>query len=350
MTVKMTSAMFSAVGAVLFLSGALLPSSAISQDMVVTKVQLKQLSITVAPVTSVDTYAGSKLNASVSALSGQAYTLSSPINVQRVTFLKQRGERVAAGEPLVVLIGSEVEHFYDEYQLKTALFAQTSQLYKSNQKLYEKKAISEQLWLSISENYVTRKLALGEYTHFFDYVDNYNDEKQSLTLKSPLSGVLHYEAFASLNAEQGIARIIPDQAIRLKVQMPASQTHIPSLLNLPQCKLKVDEIEGLSQSFYKTLWSEPLKQSCELRYGDIVTVTPQFDISAFVVPKTAVFSLHGSHYIMLQKGDIFAAVEINIVASEQSDMVVTSQQAINGAFVATSSVSALQGILMGLGE
>jgi hypothetical protein len=350
MRLKTPATALPAFSLVVAIMGMSLCWSANSQDYIVTKQQFRALNIELGTVKSVETYAGSMLSASVSAISGQAYTISSPMNAQRVTFLKRRGARVEKGEPIVALIGPEVEHYYDEYQLKTDLFAQTAQLYQNNRSLYEKKAIGEQQWLNISEQYITRKLALGEYQHFFEYVEHYSQDDQSLTLTSPMSGVLNYDVFNSLNTAQDIVRIIPDQAIRIKVNLPAGQAHTPSSLKLPNCTLNVDAVEGLSQSFFKTLWSEPLKQACALRYGDIVVVVPQYKISAFLVPKTAVFSFHGKHYVMRQRSEDFAAVEVNIVASEQNNLVVTSTESIHDASIATSSVSALQGILMGLGE
>lgn len=327
-----------------------LPLSAHCQQYNVSQDQLGQLTVNVASVASVESYTGSKLSATVATLPGQAYTIIAPMNAQRVQFLKQRGERVAAGESMLMLIGPEVEHYYDEYELKTDLFAQTTRLYERNKKLFAQKAIGEQVWLNISEQYISQKLALGEFNHFFDYVDNFNHQIQALTLKSPIDGILNYTAFSSLLAMQEIVSVIPSEAVRVKVKLPSSQSQTPSSLQLPQCTLRVDQVEGLSQSFYKTLWSEPLSLSCNLNVGDMVIVNPQYQISAFSIPKAALFSLHGKHYVMRQTAEGFASVEVNIVASEQNSFVVTSSQDIHGSAIATSSVSALQGILMGLGE
>jgi hypothetical protein len=324
--------------------------NAYCQDYEITNQQLGKLSINVSSVKSVDTYRGVALSAQVTSQSGAAYTMTAPMNVQRVIFLKPRGTSVQAGETVVKLIGSEVEHYHDEYELKKDLFAQASKLYENNRKLYQQEAIGEQQWLSISEYFVTQKLEFGEFQHFFEYVDKYDHDEQSLSLKSPVNGMLNFDNFASIATNQAILNIIPQQAIQIKINLPSSQVEVPSAVFLASCSLKVESTEGLSQSFYKTVWSEPLKPACNLRYGDITTVHPQYSLSAYRVPKTSVFSLHGEHYILIKQADGFVSTQVSIVSSEQNDFIVTSAAIIEGASAASSSVSALQGILMGLGE
>ncbi|WP_371193864.1 hypothetical protein [Glaciecola sp. SC05] len=350
MTIKLHTSPMLKLGFLLLIVPLLVSMRVQGQEQSISTQQLGQLSVSLSAVQLVDSYQGAALSGEVTSESGAAYSITSPMNVQRVMFLKPRGSIVQAGDVIVKLIGSEVEHYYDEYQLKKALFQQTSKSYENNRKLYEQKAIGEQQWLSISEHYVNQKLALGEYHHFFEYVAKYDHDEQSLSLKSPLNGMLNYSRFSSLNANQDIVHILPQYAVRLKVNLPASQAQIPSALSLPLCTLKIEINEGLSQSFYKTLWSEPLKANCGLRYGDILSVKPEYALKAYRITKTSVFSLHGNHYIMLKQADGFASAQVSIVASEQNSFIVTSTRDIAGAAAASSSVSALQGILMGLGE
>jgi hypothetical protein len=350
MTLKMRAAVSFSLNLIIATMMVSTPTTVDAQDHTISQSQLGQLSINVAPVESVTTYTGAALSAEVTVLSGGGYTMNAPMSVQRVIYLKPRGESVKAGETVVKLIGSEVEHYYDAYQLKTDLFKQTSELYENNRKLYKQKAISEQQWLIISEQYMTQKLALGEYMHFFDYVSKFDHDEQSLSLKTPIDGVLTYNDFARLNMDQEIVRIIPSQAIRVKLNLPASHAQMPSALALPSCSLNVDYAEGLAHSFYKTLWSEPLKSACALTLGNRVAVNPKYALSAYRVPQTAVFNLHGDYYVMAKQGDGFVSVAISIVSSEENDFIVTANKSLSGEVVASTSVSALQGILMGLGE
>lgn len=312
--------------------------------------QLKQLSVELTAVKALSHYRGGALNAEVSSMPGAAYTMSSPINVQRVIYSKPRGTMVKKGESIATLIGTEVAHYHDAYELKTALYEQSEKLYHNNRKLYQQKAISEQQWLSISEHYMTQKLALGEYQHFFEYVEKFDHDTQSLALISPITGLLNYPSFSSLNIEQAIVTILPEQAIRVQVMVPSSQKNMLSAIVLPACTLKIEISENVAQSSFKRAWSEPITPNCDVNYGDIVTVSPDYAISAYRVPKSAVFSLGGEYYVMTQISGGFTSVGVTIVASEQDDYVVTTQGALAGTSVASTSVSALQGILMGLGE
>ncbi len=330
--------------------GVLFSIASNAQEHTIAAEKLGMLTANVEAVEQISTYSGHPLTAQMTPLTGQGYTIRTPFNLWRVEFLKMPGEQVKKEEAFVELMGPEAHHYYEQYQLKKTLFEQTELFYENNRKLFDKKAIGEQAWLEINKQYVALKLEMGEYHHFFDYVHHFDEVRDVFVLKAPADGMVRYSAFEKVSEGEEIASIIPSNAVRLMVSLPSTQTSIPSSVQTQNCRLKIDFAETVINQFYKRIWTEPVDDSCNLSFGEIVSVTPEYATTAFLVSKTALFDLQGNSYIWIKQGNNFSSVKVEILTSANDKLVVSSKTSLSGAMALTSSVSAMQGILMGLGE
>lgn len=321
-----------------------------AQDLSVAKQQLGNLLQDTTPVTAISDYAGQSVKATVTSLPGHASTIISPMNVRKTTFLKPNGSVLESGDSFVALSGPEVHHYYVEYTLKKALFEQNTLLYENNKKLFLKKALSEQTWLEVSKTYIDFKLMFEEFSHFFELVERFDDKTESLILKSPLQGRLSYQNAFNISINDLIASIVPLQSVRIVAKVPLSQIQTPSFLAIGECQLAVEFSEQVATGYLRQLWSEPLTDKCPLVLNQSLSVSPEYSLNGFLVSKSSVFSLHGVHYVFIEKADTYTAVSVELISAQQSEYVVTSKGLSNKMKVLSTSVSAAQGILMGIGE
>ncbi|MBT1449313.1 hypothetical protein KJ365_00340 [Glaciecola sp. XM2] len=323
---------------------------ALSQDMLVNGEQLGQLKQETAPITAIKTFSGSPVIAEVISLPGQAYVLTSPMNVQQIQYLAGIGQALKKGEKFAVLRGPEVHHYHSQYQIYKRLHTQSKALYENNQKLFNSKAINEGAWLQISQQYYDVKLAYDEYVHFFEYVSNFDDDTESLTLVAPINGIVSYEATQSTEMGHILARFIPRQSLVFKLRIPFNDTREIASIDAPQCKLTISSVNQQLDGYYQTAWSEPLKNNCKASLGASVSVTPHYKTDAYLTNKQSVFNWQGDNYIFLKNGDAYRAVKITILGTQQQQYVIQSDSPLTDKSALVSSVSAAQGILMGLGE
>ena len=112
----------------------------------------------------------------------------------------------------------------------------------------------------------------------------------------------------------------------------------------------VEKIEKINHRFFVRVWSAPLPEGCALQLGAQVNVRVQLSVSAHSVPAASVFYLHGQASIFVRHDDTLKAVPITLIGNTDNDSAVfTAPDLTNNDEVLTSSISAVQGILLGLG-
>lgn len=322
---------------------------ALAQDLSVDRSELAELSIQSESIQVVNSFNGKKLMARIESLPGQTYVLASPIDIPQVIYLESNGASLRKKQPFVKIQGPEVHHFYASYQMKKALFAQASRHYNNSEALYKRKSISEQAWLDISNNYYVTKMEFDELTHFFELVLNFDESNDALILGAPQQGILKYNISNMFSAGSTIAAFVPLDAIRMKVNVPIGQPNLPSQLSIDNCNLAVDFMETANSTFYQTAWSKPLNPECKYVEGQVISVIPIYETKAYSVKKSSVFNWEGNNFIFVQVDAQYKAMQINIVTSQGDNYIVQSTNNLTNKVVLTSSVSALQGMLLGLG-
>lgn len=313
---------------------------------------LNNLALQTKWVEQINEYAGRPTLGEVSELPGQAYTVRSPLTAQQVRFLHPVGTKLNIGVDFVELSGPEVHHYYSQYQVKKSLFELTQQQYEKNRKLFAQSAISQQAWLDITHAYFAAKLEYDEVQHFFELVARFNDETETLTLKTPIKGVVQYTRFESLTEGSVIAKVTPLESIRLSFNITNKEAKNLAYLSASnsQCKLNISSIELVTAGLSSKVWSDPLNTECPYNLGQNLSVTPFFKQHAYLVPKQSVFSMNGAQFVFVKSGNQLTAVKVTLVSSAAENYTVTSQESLINSHLLISSVSAAQGILLGLGE
>lgn len=303
------------------------------------------------PAQPVATYPSQPVAATVTFRKGEAFAIPSLGRVQQIEYLVEPGATVVEGQAFVALRGPEMHHFEMAYHSSQALLEGAQKRFNSNKKLYEKKAISESQWLEISEKYYTLLLEYEHMRHFFELVVAGDDDPDALVLAAPLAGVIDYSsAYGGVEEGDSIALFIPGDAIRLEAALPTGIRDQVAALRVADCELAIDRVSGMTDGFFVQAWSSALTPSCKLILGQQVLATPMLRGSGtYSVPRTAVFQLERATQVLVREGGSLVPVEVDLLGAEGDNYVLHADVDLGGREVLVSSVSAVQGVLMGLG-
>ncbi|GAC19324.1 hypothetical protein [Paraglaciecola arctica] len=340
----------------LFISFSLLIfKSASASELKINVATLGDLELSTEVVQMVEHYPGNQLKAKVEVMPGRSFTLKSPADVQQTEYLVSQGQTLKKNQPFAIIRGAEVFHYYTEYQIKKSLYTLVESQFKSNRALYSQKVIDEQRWIDITQAYYAAQLAYEEYEHFFEHLIEVDEKQDAITLGSPIEGIFLKGSELNINAGDNIAQFVPKAAIRLKVAVPSNKANNLSYLTYSNCKLEVAQIESVSSGAYVTAWSTPLPEKCTWRIGEEVTAMPFYTEIAYRIPKSAVFSWDAAQYVFVKQDTVLISLQVNLLSSDAGYYIAQIQQAdasvTEGTIeVLVSSVSAVQGVLLGLGS
>ena len=316
----------------------------------VTTDELGDLSLSfVAPI-AVNSYPGQRTSAQVTFKHGAAFTLVAPRRVQQVSYRVEVGTRVEKGQPIAELRGPEMHHFMTEMEAAAEMLANVEKRFNSNKVLYEKKAIKESQWIDISEQYYGAMLEYEHMRHFNDLVISVDPLTDLIVLGAPIAGIIDYAPDDSdIKPGDDIALLIPIEVIRLKISVPAALRKELLAIQGSECSVDIASVGSVANGFQVTAWSESIGDKCDLVLGQTLLVTPQYRTRAYQVPVSSVFHWQKSSAIFLEEDGQLRVVSVDLLASSEGTYIVRSEESLEGGRILTTSVSAVQGVLMGLG-
>ena len=299
----------------------------------------------------VEVYPGQPVAAEVTFRTGEAYSVPSPGRVQQIEYLVEPGTPIAQGQPFAVLRGPEMHHVEMSYESSRELAAVVERRFKSNKALYERQAISESQWLEISEQYYAVMLEYEHMRHFFELVASGDNDPDALTLTAPLTGLIDYRSAGNGVTEgDSIARFVPTAAVRMNAALPIATSSDVASLRAGDCQLAIERVSAVTDGFFVQAWTRSLPPECDLMLGQQVLAIPQVRVSdGYRIPITAVFQLQRESYVLVRRGNALATEAVSLLGSEGDDYLVRADNTLAGTDVLVSSVSAVQGILLGLG-
>ena len=276
--------------------------------------------------------------------------MAAPHRIQQIRYLVPPGSPVTAGQHIASMYGPEVHHFLTEFEVTRQRLAALKQRYERNRSLYESRAIDEAKWLEISEAYLTLQLEYEHLLHFRELLIPAAQERDGVTLIAPDEGVLIYrQASPGIEPGEELALLLPPDSLRLAVQAPLAGRSTLDALAADSCELAVASVDGVATDFFVEVWSEPLQAACRLLPGERLMVRPYYRVHAYRLPRAAVFQWQGRPAVLLREGQTLRAVNVELLSGDDSNYAVACPTDIAGGTVLTSSVSAVQGMLLGLG-
>ena len=333
-----------------FLLLVLTVSTATAQNQRISLESLGRLSLKFAAPQIVPAVPTPAVSGEVSYLPGNGYQLVLPFRVLQQQYLVAPQASVAANTPLVKLTGSEVHHFYEMLKAQKEIYRQAEQRYQQNLPLFNSKSINQQSWQAITDHYFASKLELGHLEHAEELLQRASDDDSAL-LTSPVAGVF-IPAGEQLDTEAFVyGEVIERNALRLRVQLPSQLADKASALTVGACRLEVAYRERLSSGLVSRLWSDPLTGNahCALGFADAVMVTPVIEQAGLAVPASSVYFFGGEYYALAKEGAELVPVVVTVLGRHDGQLLIADSEQLKNTEVLTSSVSAVQGILLGLG-
>ncbi len=316
--------------------------------------ELGKLSLTYTPINAVSTMEKPASTGIVKVLPGSPLQIISPMDPQKIEYLVAHGENVKQNQRIAMLSGSEVHHFRDNLAAKTALLKIAKSRFDKNRELASVNAISQDKWLNIAQQYYDAQLTWGHLNHFAEMFEPHSDEDMGYLL-APSKGIFMLPEQRSNDiktqaTETQLGAIVNPNSIRLTTLVNASEKEFVEAMYTDSCSVEIEKIEKISHRFFVRVWSAPLPEGCALQLGAQVNVRVQLSVSAHSVPAASVFYLHGQASIFVRHDDTLKAVPITLIGNTDNDSAVfTAPDLTNNDEVLTSSISAVQGILLGLG-
>ncbi len=344
----------------LLFSGGLLAITLATPSVLAKKIALNELGqyqLHFEKISAINTIAGNKLLAKVSEKTGSNFSVFLPFSVQQINYRVNNGEQVKKSQVIADLQGYDVHHFLDEYEAAEQLYKNAEKQYLSSKKLFKNRALKQSQWIEISKNYYAAKLRFEHLNHYrgFLTVDNH----ENIAIIAPSAGYLRRANDNKTNTtskQEGelLFDIIPNNTISLTTNVSVKNIDQLSAfkVNNSQCQLTIDQKENITNSFVAKVWSNPLtaNKNCQFTLGQSLVVTPIYQQKALTVNKKAVFEFEDQNYIALKEQQNLSLVAIDILSSSADKYYFTSASDLTNKQALISSVSAVQGMLLNLGE
>lgn len=311
--------------------------------------QLGKLTATFAPIDEVERFDGGEFVATATSLPGAPMQLVAPIEPQQVRYYFVDGEPVTKGQRVAALAGSEIHHFRENLTAKQALMRMAKDRYEANKSLVANNAISQSAWQGIVQAYYDASLAWEHLRHFSDIFEKADDPDKGFLI-SPLDGYFLLPGARTTMSDMALGAVLPVNAMKLRALVPVSRAPLITQLRTNHCQVSVERQEGVANQLSVALWSGPLPKACGLRPGQQVRTTAILERNAMSVPVNSVFYLNGMTSVLVRRSERLVVEQVEVIGQSSRDtLIVAGSEALRGQQVLTSSVSAVQGMLTGLG-
>jgi hypothetical protein len=336
---------------ILLLVMLLVPAVAVAQERVRLDA-LGDLELAWATLEPLGQVPGPPLRAEALAEPGAALQFRLPAEAQRAMFRVPPGTTVQAGDPVAMIEGPEIHHWLLEYDALAARYETARQRYERNLPLYREGALSGERWTAIEERYFQLRLEFQHLGHLREWLQPAPGEGSEAVLAlAPRDGrVLYDSAHAMLETGAILFEVQPGDGLRLRVEVPAERATRLAALAFDACEVAIDRVEEAARGFYRAAWSVPLRGPCALAPGTSLGVQPRYDEPALFVPREAIFQWRQAPHVWLRRGEELVAQPVELIADTAEGYAVAADPALAGGEVLVRSVSAAQGILLGLGD
>lgn len=325
-----------------------LPAQAWSSEVALA--ELGELQLAFATVEALQEVPGPSVQARVTPREGSLYRVQLPRDARRAQYLVGNGAQVGEGQPFVVLQGPEIHHFLLEYRAVERRYLSAEARYVRSRESHEQQALLEEQWIGIVDSYLALQLEYEHMRHFMELVQPAEEVEKTMTLLAPIAGYVQFDATSRpLLAGGDVAVFLAAADRRLRARVPAAGAERLSKLQVGACLIAVDAVDGNASGLLLTAWSAAIPASCNFPLNSLHSATPVYQREAFQLPRSAVFTWHEKTHVLVRAGDVLRAVPVELLMPVGDAYAVTASVGLAGSAVLTRSVSAVQGMLMGLG-
>jgi hypothetical protein len=312
---------------------------------------LGQLELQFGDVTTATEYTHADYVAVPTPLPGSAMRMIAPIAPQQRLYLVANGEPVEQGQKIALLRGAEVHHFFDNYAALTESYQLAKKRYDANQALYKTGSVSQEKWQQITADYLKARLEWGHFNHFSEIFSAVPDDEDAGYLLAPIAGYFFFASDEGSPDAVNLGEVVADENIRLRTLLPASLATSVTRLGLSQCSLPIERREHIAAQMMVAVWSATMTNACAGLPGQFIRVTPITEQKVQMISPNALFTHHQQTQVLVKDGQRLVPMPVNVIAQTNTQqLVIAYTPELLGKSVLTTSVSAVQGLLIGLGE
>ncbi len=311
---------------------------------------LGDLTLGYSTVTTTDQLPGPALTAVVRARGGDDFRVLLPSSPQRVVYQVTPGEQVDAGQVIARVAGAEIHHWLLEYDALKERHGVAEARYKKNAPLYRNGTLSAEQWSSIQDGYLALTLELEHMAHFAELLVTVESDSEVLQVVAPESGVVMFDPNNPPQHEgELLFAVIPRTAIRLMVAAPSNKADTLLAVIADDCSLAIEQVEQVAVGYRRHAWTETLPASCRWPLGSTLSVRPQYQGSAMLLSRNAVFQWQQQPHVFIKRQNSLELHPVALLADLPDQYAVVIDATLSDQQVLSASVSAAQGMLMGMG-
>jgi len=245
------------------------------------------------------------------------------------------GERVSSGSPLLNIRSADVSDVQSDLLSAKAAHTQAKHLYEMNRELFKLGAISANELSSSKTNMQQAEAMEKGFSQKLNYFGATSN--QSLTLRSPISGVV-YEIATHLGEKVGSG--VEEPLIRIadpRKKMIVATVYEKDLFaftkgkevqirvenqDLPAITGKVSYVSDVLDPENKTtkIYIEPSGDTEGLKINMFVTVTTEADKpNVFRIPKTSLLYQEGKFVVYTKQANQFVPMNVTLISDDPQD-------------------------------
>jgi hypothetical protein len=321
----------------------------------VAKASLGGLALQFAPAQPVAERPGSPLLLQVMPYPGDVFELRLPFHPNRIEPLVAEGATLPAGAAVARLTGPELGIWLARARATQRRFADVRRRYDDNRPLFEQGALSAARWSEIASEYLALDAQVRNIEHVLEVLRPSAESDSVALLETPVAGRVDFAQYARPEAgELLVATILADEALRLVGRIAADESQAVLAMQAGACRVAVAHVEQQAERLYRQIWSEPLVACPELAPGALLSGHLVHGFDGYRVPRAAVFRVAGQAGVAVDDGDSLRFVPVVIASEDRDSFFVRGEgeaaAALAGGEVLVRSVSAVQGLLLGIGS
>jgi hypothetical protein len=316
---------------------------------------LGELDTEFAQVSARSEYPGAELLLAAQPLPGDAFALRLPFRPNRTTRLVAAGQPVSMGTAIARIAGPELAAWRLEAAAVEAQFTQAQARFRANERLFASGALSAALWKDISDAYYLMQQEMHHVEHVREVLRMNPGEGDfaSADLLAPVAGhVMFADGTASMGEELTVATFADADGLRLtgRIGLGPDLPRDPVALAIGSCRVEVAQVEATAQALSRRVWSAAKPTCMSLVPGGAYAGRALYPFDGVSVPRSALLRHAGRAGVLVRKGQALEFVEGDIVAEEDTVYYLVTKTPVAGEQVLSRSVSAVQGMLLGLGR
>jgi hypothetical protein len=307
--------------------------------------RLGKFNIEFSPLQAAQIIEGTSVVGRVEHKLGASYQVTLPFDVQQRLFAVNNGQHVKKGEVIVTIDGIDVHHYVDEFEAAKTIYLNNKKHFQAIKNSADNRTLKSTEWLAINKSFVEAKLNYEHFAHLEKIIRV--DQNDIISIVSPSDGLVNLNNLSN----NILFEVIPKNSLLVKTYLPFyNVTHLNTLKTTSEnCVLSTESVEPIIDNYQQVVWSK-VSESCDVKLGQQLSVTPHYAVEGFQVNKASIFELDNQDYVAVKKGAKLSLAAVSIIGKRDSYFVIQSNMLAYGDEILSSSVSIAQGVFMGLGE